>query len=188
MLEKEQLTPEAYPLTLNLLLAACNQRSSREPVMTLSEGELRAALDRLHEHALVWRSAGARVERWEHSLDRRWELDGASKAVMTVLLLRGPQTPGEIRARSERLHAFNTPADVEAVLERLAAGDLPLVAELPRQPGHKEPRWTHLVGDHQQGGRAAEFSRSPVPSDLESRLLELERRVAELERRWAARE
>ncbi len=187
LLEKQQITPELYPLTLNQLLAACNQKSSREPVMHLLESDVRAAVERLREHALVWRAKGGRVERWEHSLDRRWELDGARKAVMAVLLLRGAQTPGELRSRCERMTAFATTAAVEEVLRGLAAGEAPLVTELPREPGRREGRWTHLVGEEQAAPLVAfDIPRGRTPA-LEVRLAELERRVAVLEREVAAR-
>lgn len=186
LLEKQQITPESYPLTINQLLAACNQKSSRDPVMNLSGGDLRAALDRLREHALVWRSAGARVERWEHSLDRRWELDDASKAVMAVLLLRGAQIPGEVRTRCERSAAFATTADVEGVLRRLASGESPLVAELPRQLGQKETRWMHLVGEPIAAPRVPPRLQPAPARSLEVRVADLERRVEELEQRMRA--
>jgi len=145
LLEKEQTTPEYYPLTLNALVAACNQKSNREPVMELTEGDVMAALERLRADVLVWTSSGARVERWEHRLDRRLELDGAAKALLTVLFLRGAQTPGELRGRSERMHPFAATGEVETVLRELAGRSEPLVAELARQPGQKEARWTHLA-------------------------------------------
>ena len=178
LLEKQQLTPEYYPLTVNALVAACNQRSSREPVMDLTAGEVVAALDRLAEHVLVWKSAGARSERWLHNLDRRWQLDAPTKAVVTLLFLRGPQTPGELRGRAERMHAFATPAEVEEVLHRLAAGPEPMVVELARQPGRKETRWAHLAG-----GQPEEPAPAPRPAhggELAERLERLEARVEEL--------
>lgn len=146
LMEKEQTTPEAYPLTINGVIAACNQKSNREPVTELSETEVVEALDRLRQDVLAWRSEGARSERWEQRLDRRWQLTPASKAIMTLLMLRGPQTPGELKARSERLHAFASIADVERTLRQLAEGFDALVRELPRQPGKRENRWTHLAG------------------------------------------
>jgi uncharacterized protein len=145
LLEKQQTTPEYYPLTVNALLAACNQKSNREPVLELTEGQVRAALQSLRNEVLVWPVEGARAERWEHNLDRAWELDEAARAVITVLLLRGPQTPGEIRGRTDRMHAFPTPALVETTLHTLASGPEPLVVELARHPGHKENRWMHLA-------------------------------------------
>ena len=146
LLEKEQTTPEHYPLTTLGVLGGCNQKTNREPVTELSETEVTEALDRLREDVLVWRSQSSRAERWEHRLDRRWGLDQKAKAVMTLLLLRGPQTPGELRTRSERLHPFASVAEVEETLRRLAEGYDALVAELPRRPGQRELRWTHLEG------------------------------------------
>ncbi len=142
LLEKEQATPEYYPMTINALVAACNQKNNRDPVLGLSEREVDAALRRLFEDVLVWRAEGARSLRWSHNLDQRWRLTPPSKAVMTLLLLRGPQTPGELRGRGQRLYPFDRPAEVEAVLADLAAGEEPLVAELEREPGQKERRWT----------------------------------------------
>jgi uncharacterized protein YceH (UPF0502 family) len=163
LLEKEQATPEAYPLSLNALVAACNQRTNRDPVMELSDAEVSAALDRLRQEVLVWRTEGARTERWKQSVERRWELDAPAKALVTLLLLRGAQTAGELRSRSDRLHAFSSLAEVEATLRRLAAAPEPLVRELSRRPGQKETRWIHLVGD------LAETAPGPAPGAWEAR-------------------
>lgn len=184
LLEKQQATPEYYPLTLNALVLACNQKSNREPVTDLTETEVLAALERLREHVLVWKVGGGRTEKWEQNVDGRWELDGASKAVMTLLLLRGPQTPGELRSRSDRLHPFASLDEVETTLAKLSTGRDPLVAELSRRPGHKESRFAHLVG-----GVPSETSPGPsprvgppprTPSTLEDALAELRREVAAL--------
>jgi len=195
LLEKEQATPEYYPLTLKALVAACNQKNNREPVLDLAEREVEAALRRLFEDVLVWRAEGARALRWSHNLDQRWRLDPRSKAVMTLLLLRGEQTPGELRGRSERLHPFDTPAEVEGVLADLAAGPEPLVVELERVPGQKERRWMHRVGAEPSAAVFAppvaaprERPEPPVAADdrvaaLEARVAELEREVADLRRR-----
>ena len=205
LLEKEQTTPEYYPLTVNALVAACNQRNNREPVMELSAGEVTAALERLRKNVLVWSSEGARSERWRHALDRRWRLTPATKSLVTLLLLRGPQTPGELRGRSERMHRFATPDVVEAALAELAAGREPLARELPRAPGQKENRWIHLAGEERPAGEAGAAAATPpaaavrVPGQpsppapapaaaaaaggLAARLDALEARVAELERR-----
>jgi len=150
LLEKEQTTPDLYPLTVAALLGACNQRTNREPVLELTETEVVDALERLRAEVLVWRSEGARSEKWSQSVSRRWGLDtGGKRAILTLLLLRGPQTPGELKSRSDRLHPFASLAEVDETLARLAADEdqEPLVAELPRRPGQKETRWTHLVGD-----------------------------------------
>jgi uncharacterized protein YceH (UPF0502 family) len=186
LLEKQQTTPEYYPLTLNALVAACNQKSNRDPVLGLSEKEVREALERMREHVLVWQIGGSRSEKWEQNVEKRWELDSATRALMTLLLLRGPQTPGELRSRSDRLHAFASIADVEAALRRLASGPESLVVELPRAPGQKEARWTHLVGGSGSGS-AAPAAPAPAPpaasSDpLASRVASLEGQVARLSR------
>ncbi len=146
LLEKEQTTPDAYPLTVNTLIAACNQKTGRDPVMQLSETQVVDALERLRQHVLVWRSEGARVERWSQSLSRRLSLNPGSKAILTLLFLRGAQTAGELRTRSGRMHSFDTVDDVAAALQRMAEGTEPLVVELARRPGQKETRWTHLLG------------------------------------------
>ncbi len=184
LLEKEQTTPDTYPLSVNALVSACTQRSNREPVMDLEGGDVDGALDRLHEEVLVWPVEGARVVRWRHNLDRRWELDPPTKAVLTVLLLRGPQTPGELRARTDRMHPFDTTGDVERTLEQLATGDDPLVVQLARRPGQKESRWAPLVGGPPADDAAAP-GRTVTPGDtgpsLRDRVAELEARVARLE-------
>ena len=167
LLEKEQATPEAYPLTLNALVAACNQRTNREPVMELAEAEVSAALDRLRQEVLVWRTESSRSERWKQSVERRWELDPPAKALLTLLLLRGAQTAGELRSRSDRLHPFASLAEVEAALRGLAAAPEPLVRELSRRPGQKETRWIHLVGDltgPAAAPRHAEWTTAAVPA------------------------
>lgn len=197
LLEKEQSTPEYYPMTLSALAAAANQKSNREPVLELSEQEVLAALDRMFKDVLVWRSPGARSVKWSHNLDRRWDLTPATKAAITLLLLRGDQTAGEIRGRSERLHPFASIGETEAALRVLAAGDEPLAEELPRAPGQKENRWRHLVdlaADH-TGSEPA--TRSPPPPalvalprperDLSTRVAELEERVGRLEQLLASR-
>lgn len=183
LLEKEQTTPDAYPLSVNALLGACNQKSNRDPVMNLSPGDVEGALDRLHAEVLVWPVEGARAEKWRHSLDRKWDLSPQTRAVLTVLLLRGAQTAGEIRARTERMHPFASTAEIEEVLAGLAAGDDPLTVHLARQPGQKEARWTHLVGGRPEAPTAAfepADRAEPVPG-LAQRVAELEQRVARLE-------
>jgi len=183
LLEKEQTTPEVYPLTVAALLAACNQRTNREPVMEATETEVVDALDRLRQEVLVWRKEGARSERWSQSVSRRWGLDTAGKrALLTLLLLRGPQTAGELKSRSDRLHPFASLEEVEETLRRLAADEEPLVAELPRRPGRKETRWTHLVGEIAEAPAEPAEAGPIVPSgpSLASRVERLEAEVARL--------
>jgi uncharacterized protein YceH (UPF0502 family) len=191
LLEKEQATPEYYPLTINALLAACNQKSNREPVTAISEGEVWDELEVLRAEVLVWRSEGARAERWSQSISRRLELDPEEKAIITVLMLRGPQTVGELRTRTSRLHAFDDLEQVHDALGRMATEDRDLVVELPRRPGQKESRWMQRLGGDAgastDGGPVEETepageglgARRGGPS-LGERVAALEQRVGEL--------
>jgi uncharacterized protein YceH (UPF0502 family) len=185
LMEKERATPDQYPMTVNSLIAACNQKSNREPVTELSETEVVEALERLRGDVLAWRSEGARVERWSQSISRRLELNSASKAILTLLMLRGPQTPGQLRSRSGRLHPFSELAEVEATLREMAAGDTPLAVALERQPGTKESRWAQLLGPEPARDHTRSTSTMPPPQPatgpgLSERLDAVERRVEEL--------
>ncbi|MEM7354338.1 MAG: YceH family protein [Acidobacteriota bacterium] len=171
LMEKEQTTPDHYPLTINGVIAACNQKSNREPVMSLTETQVVEALDRLRQDVLTWRSDGARVERWQHSLDRRWQLSSATKAIMCMLLLRGPQSSGELKTRCQRMHPFASKEEVEEELQELSEGFDALVKELPRGPGQRDNRWTHLVAAEDTSRDAssspAETSEpTPVPTPV----------------------
>ena len=148
MVEKSFTTPEYYPLSLNALKNACNQKSSREPVVDYDEATVARALGGLRDKHLVWfvDSADSRVQKYRHRFSEALDLSEEAVAVLTVLLLRGPQTPGEIRGRTERIHAFAAGDDVEAALQALAGREeAPLVVRLPRQPGRKEHRWMHTL-------------------------------------------
>src|SRR6202020_1096614 len=147
LVEKEVATPDYYPLSLNALLNACNQRSNRDPVMDLNEDEVRDALVGLQEHRLAGPAQGAdsRVSKYEHRLGEAFNFSRAETALLCVLLLRGPQTPGELRGRTERMHRFEEIGDVLAGLQKLMDREPPLVAGLPRQPGTKESRYAHLL-------------------------------------------
>src|ERR1043165_7733433 len=146
LMEKQLSTPEYYPLTLNALVAAANQKSNREPVMELGEDELSRALDRLQDEKLVWKVLGGRATRYDHNLDPVWHLNRKEKALLTLLFLRGPQTSGEMRGRSDRLQTFDSVTEVEETLREMAAHSEPLVRQLPRRPGQKEERWAHTAG------------------------------------------
>ncbi len=179
--EKQLSTPEYYPLTLNALVAACNQKSNREPVMELSESEVQRALDRLQDEKLVWKVMGGRAVRYDHNLDALWHIDRQAKALLTLLFLRGPQTAGEMRGRSDRLHSFDSVSDVESKLREMASHPEPLVKQLPRRPGQKEERWAHLAGgavidDAPLIQESASDSREP----LSARVQRLEEQVASL--------
>lgn len=148
LMEKSFITPDNYPLSINALTNGCNQLSAREPVMNLSEAEVQDAIDRLIERRLVSQRAQAsgRVAKYEHQIRLRHSLPLPEQAVLAILLLRGAQTPGELRQRCERLHRFDDIAAVEAALEHLGDKYPPMAAALPRAPGTKEVRYLHLLG------------------------------------------
>ena len=187
LVEKELTTPDQYPLSMNALLAACNQTTNRDPVVQLDQRVVENALENLKAEGLVRVifSRGNRVDKYRHVLDEKLDLAPPDVAVLAVLLLRGPQTAAELRARTERLHAFASNEAVESVLERLSAREPALTTLLPRQPGRKEPRWAHLLGAAAAG--------APVPDEPpavavvaapdEDRLAALEARVSRLEAR-----
>ncbi len=146
LIEKDITTPDYYPLSLNALVNACNQKNNRDPVMTLDENSVRDALSSLQEKRLAGPAGGAdsRVTKYEHRLQEAFNFDRREIALICVLLLRGPQTPGELRGRTERMYRFETLEDVESALQRLMDRQPPLVRVLSRQPGTKESRYTHL--------------------------------------------
>ena len=194
LVEKEVTTPDYYPLSLNALLNACNQLTNREPVMRLDEEEVRLALRRLEDHGVAGRARGAdgRVTKYEHWLGEAFNFTRAETALICVLLLRGPQTPGELRSRTDRLHRFDEIGEVLAGLQKLAEREPSLVAVLPRQPGTKESRYAHLLSGTVESAVALENAtarREPVQyaprtaSDdpaHEDRIAQLEATVAEL--------
>jgi uncharacterized protein YceH (UPF0502 family) len=145
LIEKEINTPEYYPLSLNAAVNACNQKSSREPVMELSEADVRTALFELDQMGLVRTIAETRATKFEHRVRDVLNLRRDEVAVVCLLLLRGPQTSAELRARSERMYAFDDSAAVLSTLERLAARPEPLTQLMQRQPGAREARWVHLL-------------------------------------------
>lgn len=184
--EKEALTPDNYPLSLNALTNGCNQLSSRDPVMSLSEETVQDVLRRLIERKLAAevRQAGARVVKYEHRMRVRWLLEQDKLAILTTLMLRGMQTAGEIRSRSGRLHEFATVAEVETGLQFLIDKFPPLVARLARVPGSKEARYAHLLSGEdmlEQQEIAASFS-AAVEAPRQDRVAQLEEEVARLRR------
>jgi uncharacterized protein YceH (UPF0502 family) len=193
LVEKEVTTPEYYPLSLNALINASNQRSNREPVMNLDEEAVRMAVHRLDDLHLAGRarSADGRVTKYEHWLGEAFNFSRAETALICVLLLRGPQTPGELRGRTERMHSFDELTDVLAGLQKLMEREPPLVAVLPRQPGTKEARYTHLLSGPVEA-IAAVFAAEPAfprreggpdsgqNEGHENRIAQLEATVAEL--------
>ncbi|QDQ28534.1 DUF480 domain-containing protein [Chitinimonas arctica] len=182
LVEKQRTVPDTYPLSLNALAAACNQKTSRDPVMDASEADIAEAIATLRHHSLVMESSGGRVTRYAHNFERVLGIPSQSAAILTVLMLRGPQTAGELRINCERLHKFADISTVEGFLQELAERpDGGLVRELPRQPGSRENRWAQLLA----GEPAIESPASPVgigtpASGLEARVSRLEAELAEL--------
>jgi hypothetical protein len=179
LVEKDITTPDYYPLSLNALVNACNQKNNREPVMALNEDAVRAALESLQAQRLAGPASGAdsRVTKYEHRLQEVFNFDRRETAVLCVLMLRGAQTPGELRGRTERMYRFEELEDVVATLEKLSQRDPALVAVLPRQPGTKESRYVHLLAEKPEG--AAAVATVPV-SEGPDRVERLEAEVAEL--------
>ena len=189
--EKEATTPDNYPMSLNALVNACNQLTSRDPVMSLTEAEVLEAIDRLASKKLAnaIHQAGARVAKYEHRMRIKWMLDQPKVAVLTVLMLRGFQTAGEIRSRVGRLHDFATVAEVEKCLEYLMDKYPPLVAKLNLTPGTKEPRYAHLLccdeasldqAEASAGSNSFAGSKSDRVSQLEAEVAQLKQQVLEL--------
>lgn len=190
LMEKEATTPDYYPLSLNALVNACNQRSNREPVMDLTEEDARTALHGLQDQRLAGpaRDADGRVTKYEHRIGEVFNFSRAETALVCVLLLRGPQTPGELRGRTERIHRFEEIADVLAGLQKLMEREPPLTAALPRQPGTKETRYMHLLSgpvETAELATSAATGRTAAPVEDE-RIAQLEGTVAELRREVAA--
>jgi uncharacterized protein YceH (UPF0502 family) len=199
-MEKEATTPDYYPLSLNALMNACNQRSNREPVMDLNEDDLRLAVRVLEDRQLAGRARGAdgRVVKYEHWLGEAFNFTRAEAALICLLLLRGPQTPGELRGRSERLHRFDEIGEVLATLQKLMERTPALVAVLPRQPGTKEARYTHLFFGPVETCTAASARPAPayasampaigattLSGDAEDRLARMEATIQELRQQMA---
>jgi uncharacterized protein YceH (UPF0502 family) len=188
LIEKQRTTPDVYPLSLNALRAACNQSTNRDPVVAYEESTIRAALDRLGRKrwTRLASGAGSRAIKYRHLLDETLSLSAPEVSLLCVLMLRGPQTPGELKQRTERLHRFDSLEDVERTLEVLI--ERSLVARLPRRPGQKEERYAQLLGD----GDSAAFASEPAPAvasrvdaapaaPADDRVAALEQRLASLE-------
>ena len=184
LVEKQLTTPEYYPLTLNALVNACNQKNNREPVMTLDEATVSTAIERLRDRNIVYVFYGsnARVPKYKHMIESTYELEPADVAVMAVLMLRGPQTLGELRERTSRMHEFSGLGEVQETLDGLMRRDDPLVTRLPVQPGRKEARFAHLLsGEIDVEALAAASPQRSQPSEAASaRIDKLEADVTEL--------
>ena len=194
LVEKEVTTPDYYPLSLNALINACNQRSNRDPVMNLDENDVRQALHGLEDKGLAGRarSADGRVTKYEHWLGEAFNFSRAETALLCVLLLRGPQTPGELRGRTERLHSFDEIGDVLAGLQKLMDREPSLAALLPRQPGTKEARYAHLLSGPVESIRISSAEASighdspPAAGAMQERIERVEAAVGELRQQVAA--
>jgi uncharacterized protein YceH (UPF0502 family) len=187
LVEKSRTTPDVYPLTLNSLTAGCNQKTSRDPVMSLAESEVQATLDELRHRALVMESYGAsgRVLRYAQNFAKVYDLPSAAVALLAVLMLRGPQTVSELRANCERLHHFADGSAVEGYLDELASRESGALAiRLPRQPGAREQRWAHLLcGEVALDSPAVAAVAGDRLAELEARLSRVEAELAELRAR-----
>jgi len=187
LFEKQHTVPDTYPLSLNSLAAGCNQKTSRSPVMNVSETEILDAINSLKRLSLVLEGSSSRVPRYEHNLERVLGLPRQSAALLTALLLRGPQTAAELRLATARLHSFADTSSVEAFLEELADNDPPRVVKLARTPGERESRWTHLLCGEPSAEllRGAALSDEPLPpgelEGLRAQQRELSERVERLE-------
>jgi uncharacterized protein len=192
LVEKDITTPDYYPLSLNALVNACNQKNNRDPVMALGEDAVRASLDSLHGQRLAGPASGAdsRVTKYEHRLQEVFNFDRREIAILCVLMLRGAQTPGELRGRAERMYRFEELDDVVGTLERLSQRQPALVAMLPRQPGTKESRYMHLLSGAGESvaviPHTAESEHRPAESDrigrLEDEVAALRRELGEVQR------
>ncbi|WPC06565.1 DUF480 domain-containing protein [Pseudomonas benzenivorans] len=186
LIEKQATTPEAYPLTLNALVLACNQKTSREPLMNLNPGQVGQGLRSLEGRGLARLVMGSRADRWEHRADKALELVAEQVVLVGLLLLRGPQTLSELLTRSSRLHEFEDLEQLRHHLDRLITRGLAI--QLTRQPGQREDRYMHLMGEPEDmqallAARASEPERPSGGSQYEARLEALEARLAELEER-----
>ena len=173
--EKQHTVPDSYPLTLNALVSGCNQKTSRSPVMEASESDVQAALDGLKSANLVMETSGGRVQRYSHNVERVLKVPSQSAAILTVLMLRGPQTAGELRINCDRMHSFADISALQGFLDELATRSL--VVQLPRLPGARENRWAHLLSGNP---KVEVVAASPAKDDLASTVARLEGELAEL--------
>lgn len=191
LIEKKELTPDVYPLTLNATQAAANQKTAREPVMSLEPAEVHRALKTLEQKGLVRQVFGSRVERYEHLAAQHFSLTRPQAALLGLLLLRGPQTAHELLARSERLTRFQSVEALRSELDMLIGKRPPLVKEIGRAPGQREDRYAHLLSGDVAAAPVATAASTPAPSlssiaELEARIGSLEKQVAQLAERLEA--
>lgn len=181
LMEKQRTTPDQYPLTLNSLLSACNQKSARHPVMTMTLGEVGHVVNQLRDRGLIYVSLTGRTERYDHKIVGTFLLSREEQALLCALMLRGPQTTGELRTNTARLAEFRDLEQVTRTLQGMAERDRPLVVELPRQPGKREERYAHLLCGQPKIEDVAESAPAhPADSTRHARIEALEAEVAEL--------
>jgi uncharacterized protein len=184
LMEKARTVPDSYPMSLNAIVNGCNQKSSREPVMNVSETQVQEALDELKRLNLVFQSSGSRVAKWEHNFQRGVGVPEQSAVLLGMLMLRGPQTAGELRINAERWYRFADISSVEAFLEEMRERSDekggPLVVKLSRAPGAREQRWAHLLCGPVDDAQAASPTAPPMPTGIEPRVEALEAEVAQL--------
>ncbi len=188
LVEKEATTPDQYPLTENALVLACNQKTSREPVMNLSVGEVGYSLRQLEDRQLVRSQHASRAQRWQHRFAGAYEVTTQQQAALCILMLRGPQTLNEILTRTERIARFNDAEDLQHTLQRLSQRTPALLMQLPRAPGQREERWAHLLCGPIDMQAIAAATGSPEPSSRSAQLAALEARIEALEQRLATLE
>lgn len=191
LVEKQATVPDTYPLSLNALVAGCNQKTARDPVVNATDAEVLTAIDGLKSLSLVFEGSGSRVVRFEHNLGRVYRVPAGAQALLTTLLLRGAQTSAELRLHSERLYKFADISSVEGFLDELAARDPPLALRLPRAPGAREARWAHLLcGEVAADAGAAPAGEAGVSAgEIAALKAEQARLAGQLERlqQWAQR-
>ncbi len=195
LIEKELTTPEYYPLSLNALVNACNQKSNRDPVTTLDEETVQQAIQQLNKAGLAGNADNmvGRVTKYEHRLQEAYNFTRHEIAILCELLLRGPQTPGELRSRAGRMHAFDDLGVVQSTLQRLMKREPPLVTLLPRQPGTKEARYAHLLSEDAEAWKPAPEAEEAAPAvlggdriaRLEEQVTTLQNEVADLKQQFA---
>jgi uncharacterized protein YceH (UPF0502 family) len=186
LIEKEKTVPDTYPLSINTLTLGCNQKTARDPVMIVSEPEVLAEIDSLKKYALIIESSGGRVMRYAHNARRVFKLPEQSVALLAVMMLRGPQTAGELRLNCDRLYSFGDISSVEAFLEELSTSETPWVVKLPKLPGSREHRWMHLLCGEIETG-TLQISPTATPYKIAAdELAKLQDEVASLREEIAA--
>lgn len=186
LMEKQLTTPEAYPLTLNSLVLACNQKTNREPVTNLSPGDVQRTINNLRDRKLVDVEYGSRADRYEQQLSKQLYLDRNGQALLTILLLRGPQTSSELYSRTQRMTDFSSPEAVEETLQTMAQKTRPIIKRIPRQPGQREDRYVHLLSGEPDLSALRQMPVSTKSASKDELLARIEALEAKVEKLMAA--